>query len=94
MARRGRKKLVEKIAESINIEDERGVYIIIYDYPGGGNPKELYYSLKNLRDMGHNIEKIQKSVLMTDSLRTCQIVKELAKHYKAKVHAYKIEKEV
>ncbi|RLF82394.1 hypothetical protein DRN38_00040 [Thermococci archaeon] len=93
-----RKRLTDKILEKIDKEiesDEKGSYIIVYDFGNRRyNPKEFYYAIMDLINNGHKIVRIQKSVYLTDSLRTALAIKELAKHYGAEVRVFKVEKEV
>ena len=90
----GRKKLVEKILESIDEKDEKGTFVIIYDFIGGRNPKEFYYALQDLRSKGYLIMQLQKSVLQTNS-RVCALaIKELVEHYRGTCKVFKVEREL
>ena len=93
-----RKKLIVRIMERIDKEleeDERGVFIILYDFKNRSYmPKEFYYALKELEENGHYVDRIQKSAYLTNSLRTARIIIELAKHYGAEVRAFEVSKEV
>jgi len=86
----GRKKLAEKMLEEIEGEDEDGRYLIVYDFEGGRNPKAFYRNLEALRGKEYYIGRLQKSVLMTDSRKCALAIKELAMHYGAEVHVFKV----
>ena len=92
--KRGRKRLVDKILSSLDVEEEKAVYVVVYDFYTGRIPKEFYIGLKYLNDEGYFIFQLQKSVILTSSKRCALAIKELAKHYGARVHAFKIEKEL
>jgi len=86
----GRKKLAQKILETIDEREEHGMFIIIYDFKGGKNPKEFYYAIQELEKEGYMFTRIQKSVMLTNSKIGALAVKALAEHYKASVQVFKV----
>jgi len=90
--KRGRKRLVSKILESLDVREERGMYVVVYDFYTKSIPKEFYKSLKYLDEEGYLIVQLQRSVIYTNSLKCALAIKELAKHYGATVEVFKVEK--
>jgi len=50
--KRGRKRLAEKILETIDVREEKGNYYVVYDFYTGKIPKEFYKQIEYLRDEG------------------------------------------
>lgn len=90
----GRKKLVDKILETIDEKEEKGDYIIVYDFYREKIPKEFYNSLYNLRDKGLLWTSIQKSVLRTNSKLCAMAIKSLVEHYRGTCKVFKVEREL
>jgi len=90
----GRKKLVDKVLESIDEKDEKGEYIIVYDFYETKIPKEFYNSLDNLRDKGFLLMSIQRSVLRTNSKLCAMVIKSLVEYYKGTCRVFRIAEEL
>jgi len=92
-SRRGRKKVAIKILKEINEKDEKGDYIVVYDF-GKRIPTEFYKGIEYLKeetkDDGIIINRWQKSVYYTNSKQIALAIKSLAEHYHAKVLVLRI----
>jgi len=92
--RAGRKRIVDKILEELKgIEDDDKLYIVVYDFPEGKNPKEFYVGLNALRERDP-IHDIQRSTLEVRGRRTALAVMCLARHYGAEVRAFQVIEEL
>lgn len=89
-----------KSKAQIIIEDQRDIvavnpdarYLIMYDFPGGRNPRQFYLNLRRLFEhYGGGL--VQRSVVEVVGLRASRAVQSLAKSYGAKVLRYKVEEE-
>ena len=87
MGKRGPQKLINKILEEIK-EDESGKYLIVYDIKGK-IPNRFYQNLNEL-----HFEHIQKSVILTNNLKTALAIKRLVKYYNGEARIFKIEREI
>jgi len=87
----GRKKLIEKLLEVIDDEeDDDKVYLVIYDFAWNKRPgKEFYRNLNQL-----NLTFVNKSCVLIRGKKHAIAVKLLAKHYGADVHAYRVVEEL
>ena len=61
-------------------QDEDGMFIIVYDFKGGKNPKEFYKVLNDLASERYLLTKVQKSVISTKMRVGALAVNALAEH--------------
>ena len=87
----GRKTLVEKLLKAIDDrENDDSTYLIIYDFTWNSRPnKEFYHSLARLGGVFVN-----RSCVLVKGRKYAIAIKLLARHYGAKVHAYRIAEEL
>lgn len=86
MRRRGRRSLIEKIRDELDVEDEEGVFYVVYDFSGRYVPKEFYLNLKKIPH-----ERLNYSVLEFHSLRDALATLELIRHYNSKARVILVE---
>jgi len=86
LKRRGRKSLIEKIRNELDVGDEEGVFYLVYDFSGRYVPKEFY---SNLSKVPHR--RLGYSVLEFHSLRDALAVLELIKYYDSKARVIIVE---
>jgi len=84
-----RMRLIEKILEGIDVKDDDGEYIVVYDI-SPKPPKEFYNNLSAAVDY----EPLTKSSILVRGLRSALAVKKLIIHYRGDVRVFKVEKEV
>ena len=92
----GRKKLVVIMKEELKgkVKDEKGSFLVVYDFSGRKNPKEFYNQIFELVKMGYKVMRIQKSVYLVEGLEAATYLAWLGEHYGADVRIFKVEKEV
>jgi len=87
----GRKSLAEKYYEETPEHEEKGTWIVLYDFKGIKPSSKYWYNLKRLIALTEESSLIQYSVFMTNDKRGAITATKLAKHYGANIRAFKAE---
>ncbi|OYT31159.1 MAG: hypothetical protein DRJ64_02325 [Thermoprotei archaeon] len=93
----GRQKIIEKIEKNINVNDEEGVFLVIYDfYKENVNkiPERFYKNLYLLFEKYTDCHFIQKSVIECMHLKSAFIIRELVRHYGGNVSIYRVYEKI
>ena len=92
-----RRSIAEKILKEVEISDDKGKYIIVYDFPLRYGEKisiKFYKNLHRILLHDKNSINIQKSVIMVSSLKISKAIAKLIKHYGGKVQIFRVHEEI
>ncbi len=85
----GRISLAKKYYEETETDDEKGPWLVLYDFKGIKPNSKFWTNLKRAQAIVGEGALIQYSVLTTDSKRGAITAVKLAKHYGAQVKLFK-----
>ncbi len=85
----GRISLAKKYYEETETDDEKGPWLVLYDFKGIKPNSKFWTNLKRAQAIVGEGALIQYSVLTTDSKRSAITAVKLAKHYGAQVKLFK-----
>jgi len=80
------------LSSRVDGRDERGLYIVIYDFEvgsGGKIPTRFYDNLEKL-----DVERLQKSVLLCSSRKSALVAALLVRHYGGEVRVFRVSGEI
>jgi len=87
-----RRSVVDALSSRVNGKDEKGLYIVIYDFEvgsGGKIPTRFYDNLEKL-----DVKRLQKSVLLCSSRRSALIAALLVRHYGGEARVFRVSREI
>lgn len=87
----GRISLAKKYYEETETDDEKGTWLVLYDFKGIKPSGKFWTNLKRVHALVGEGSLIQYSVFTTESKRGAITAVRLAKHYGAQVKLFKAE---
>ena len=87
----GRKSLAQKIFEETEPDNEKGTWLILYDFKGIKPNSKFWTNLKRIQKLVGEGTLIQYSVFKTSTKQGAITAHKLAKHYGATTEIYKAE---
>ncbi len=90
--RMGRKSLAQKIFEETEPDNEKGTWLVLYDFKAIKPSSKFWTNQKRIQTIVGEGALIQYSVFKTQSKRGALTAVKLAQHYGANTEIYKAEK--
>ena len=87
----GRISLAKKYYEETETDDEKGSWLVLYDFKGMKPSSKFWANLKRVHALAGEGTLIQYSVFTTNKKRSAITAVKLAKHYGAQVKLFKAE---
>ena len=87
----GRISLAKKYYEETETTNEKGTWLMLYDFKNMKPNSKFWLNLKRIQTLTGKGSLIQYSVFTTDSKRGAITAVKLAKHYGAQVKLFKVE---
>ena len=88
----GRQSLAKKYYDETKAEEEKGTWLVLYDFKGIKPSSKFWSNLKRVQSLVGEGTLIQYSVIRTGSKRGALTAVKLARHYGAETEIYRVEK--
>lgn len=92
MGRKSKAQIIIEAQKDIVAENPEARYLILYDFPGGNNPRAFYLNLHRLFEYYGGCF-VQRSVVEVKGCKAGKAVQSLAQSYGADVLRYRVVEE-
>lgn len=93
MGRKSKAQIIIEAQKDIAAENPETSYLILYDFPGGNNPRPFYKNLRRIFDHYGSGGFVQRSVVEVKGCKAGKAVQSLAQSYGADVLRYRVVEE-